>query len=74
MNDTVAIPHLAAQVGAAQAQKWPQRLWLVRHGQSAGNVARDDAENARAAWIDLATRDVDTPLSTLGERQSRALG
>jgi len=74
VNDTVAIPHLAAQVGAAQAQKWPQRLWLVRHGQSAGNVARDDAENARAAWIDLATRDVDTPLSTLGERQSRALG
>lgn len=25
-------------------QKWPQWLWIVRHGQSAGNVARDQAE------------------------------
>ena len=23
---------------------WPDRLWIVRHGQSAGNVARDTAE------------------------------
>ena len=23
--------------------KWPQTLWIVRHGQSAGNVARDAA-------------------------------
>jgi broad specificity phosphatase PhoE len=27
-------------------QKWPQTLWIVRHGQSAGNVARDAAELA----------------------------
>ena len=27
-------------------QKWPQEIWLVRHGQSAGNVARDVAEAA----------------------------
>jgi len=46
----------------------------VRHGQSAGNVARDAAEAARNAWIDIATRDMDTPLSALGERQARALG
>ncbi|MEG0886528.1 MAG: histidine phosphatase family protein, partial [Janthinobacterium sp.] len=25
-------------------QKWPQHIWIVRHGQSAGNVARDAAE------------------------------
>jgi len=55
-------------------QKWPQVLWVVRHGQSAGNVARDAAEAARNAWIDIATRDMDTPLSALGERQARALG
>ena len=55
-------------------QKWPDRLWIVRHGQSAGNVARDAAESKRQPWIDVATRDVDTPLSALGEQQARALG
>ena len=55
-------------------QKWPQILWIVRHGQSAGNVAREAAEAARNAWIDIATRDMDTPLSALGERQARAVG
>ena len=25
------------------SQPWPKRLWLVRHGQSQGNVARDAA-------------------------------
>ena len=27
-------------------QNWPERLWLVRHGQSQGNVARDAAHEA----------------------------
>jgi broad specificity phosphatase PhoE len=55
-------------------QKWPQVLWIVRHGQSAGNVARELAEAAYEPLIDVATRDVDTPLSELGERQAIALG
>ncbi|MCR5864190.1 MULTISPECIES: histidine phosphatase family protein [Aquincola] len=55
-------------------QKWPDRLWVVRHGQSAGNVARDKAEAAGLPLIDIATRDMDVPLSALGERQSLALG
>ncbi|TFW09627.1 histidine phosphatase family protein [Oxalobacteraceae bacterium OM1] len=55
-------------------QKWPQTLWIVRHGQSAGNVARDAAEAAGLPLIDIATRDIDTPLSELGEQQARALG
>ncbi len=55
-------------------QKWPQQLWIVRHGQSAGNVARDAAEAAGLPLIDIATRDVDTPLSALGEQQAQALG
>jgi len=55
-------------------QKWPQQLWIVRHGQSAGNVARDAAEAAGLPLIDIATRDVETPLSPLGERQATALG
>ncbi len=52
---------------------WPDRLWIVRHGQSAGNVARDAAELARTHLIDLDTRDADTPLSALGHRQAAAL-
>ncbi|HEX7983190.1 MAG TPA: histidine phosphatase family protein [Duganella sp.] len=55
-------------------QKWPDHIWLVRHGQSAGNVARDAAEAASHFLIDIAERDVDVPLSELGQRQARALG
>jgi len=55
-------------------QKWPDVIWIVRHGQSAGNVARDAAEAAAQHLIDIEWRDVDTPLSALGEAQSSALG
>ncbi|WP_119155468.1 histidine phosphatase family protein [Caldimonas tepidiphila] len=55
-------------------QKWPQRLWLVRHGQSAGNVAREAAEAAGLPLIDIDVRDMDVPLSPLGERQAQSLG
>ncbi len=55
-------------------QQWPDRLWIVRHGESAGNVARDAAYASGLSVIDIAERDVDVPLSELGERQSQALG
>ena len=55
-------------------QQWPDSLWIVRHGQSAGNVARDAAEAAALEVIALDMRDVDVPLSPLGERQAEALG
>jgi len=55
-------------------QRWPEKLWIVRHGQSAGNVARDAAHEAGLAMIDIAMRDVDVPLSDLGHEQARALG
>src|SRR5213595_825962 len=55
-------------------EHWPQILWVIRHGQSAGNVARDAAEFAGLHVIDIAERDIDTPLSELGERQAVALG
>ena len=42
-------------------QNWPERLWLVRHGQSQGNVARDAADEAGAHEIDIDMRDVDVP-------------
>ncbi|NJC33375.1 broad specificity phosphatase PhoE [Sphingomonas jejuensis] len=52
----------------------PSRIWLVRHGESAGNVARDRAHESGLDRIDLAARDVDIPLSPLGEDQAAALG
>ncbi|WP_299651425.1 histidine phosphatase family protein [Sphingomonas bacterium] len=56
------------------AARWPSRLWIVRHGQSAGNVARDLADAAGAERIDVSGRDVDVPLSAMGEEQARGLG
>lgn len=55
-------------------QRWPDELWIVRHGESAGNVAHDQAYADGLAVIDVAQRDVDVPLSALGERQASALG
>jgi 2,3-bisphosphoglycerate-dependent phosphoglycerate mutase len=55
-------------------QSWPESLWVVRHGESAGNVARDLAEAEGHELIDIAERDVDVPLSDLGRQQSEALG
>lgn len=58
----------------SREQKWPDKIWIVRHGQSAGNVAREAAEAAGHPLIEIATRDADVPLSTLGEHQATALG
>jgi len=53
---------------------WPERLWVVRHGESAGNVARDRAESQGLERIALESRDVDVPLSDRGREQAEALG
>jgi 2,3-bisphosphoglycerate-dependent phosphoglycerate mutase len=53
---------------------WPAVLWLVRHGQSAGNVACLAAEQSGALTIEIEGRDVDVPLSALGEEQARTVG
>jgi probable phosphoglycerate mutase len=55
-------------------QIWPDLLYIVRHGESAGNVARDAAIEAGEAMIDIDTRDIDVPLSQLGQRQAIAVG
>lgn len=55
-------------------QGGPERLWLVRHGQSAGNIARDAARAARLGRIDLDARDVDVDLSAKGEEQASFVG
>src|SRR5678816_1448246 len=58
----------------SQTQIWPDLLYIVRHGESAGNVARDAATAAGHHMIDIDIRDVDVPLSDLGREQARALG
>jgi broad specificity phosphatase PhoE len=55
-------------------QNWPEKLWLVRHGQSQGNVARDIADEEGLHEIDIDVRDVDVPLSELGHQQAEATG
>jgi len=56
------------------ASRWPSVLWIVRHGESAGNVARNEATAAGLARINLAIRDQDVPLSPRGVEQAEALG
>jgi probable phosphoglycerate mutase len=51
----------------------PQTLTLIRHAQSAGNVANDAALAAGLPELDLALRDMDVPLSELGEVQAEHL-
>lgn len=55
-------------------QNWPARIWIVRHGQSQGNVARDEAHEAGLHEIGIDVRDVDVPLSKLGFCQAEAAG
>lgn len=54
--------------------RWPEHLWVVRHGESAGNVARDAAHAFGLARISIEHRDVDVPLSQSGQEQAKALG
>ena len=49
-------------------------LILVRHGESVGNVAREEAESTGALSISMPMRDADVPLSELGVQQARAVG
>ena len=52
----------------------PSALWLVRHGESLGNVADAEAHRTGAGRLHLDVRDPDVPLSPTGEEQADALG
>jgi broad specificity phosphatase PhoE len=56
------------------AALWPETLWLVRHGESAANLAARSAEHAGHLEIPLPFRDMDTPLTAKGQAQAEALG
>jgi 2,3-bisphosphoglycerate-dependent phosphoglycerate mutase len=65
-------PKIALRTSVTSA--WPSTLWVIRHGESAGNVAHLEAERAGTQTIEIRGRDVDVPLSSLGERQAVAVG
>jgi broad specificity phosphatase PhoE len=52
----------------------PTALWLVRHGESMGNLADAQAHADGSGRLDLDVRDPDVPLSPTGESQADALG
>ncbi|WP_040159293.1 histidine phosphatase family protein [Mobilicoccus massiliensis] len=52
----------------------PRELVLVRHGESAGNVADRVAREQGARRLEIDTRDADTPLSEDGRRQAEGVG
>jgi len=56
------------------SKSWPSRLWIIRHGESAGNVARAAAYAGGAERIELELRDMDVPLSGNGCDQATSLG
>jgi hypothetical protein len=58
--------HQETPMGKAAATRefaWPG---IVRHGQSTGNAAADQAERSGAEVIDITERDADVPLSPTG--------
>jgi broad specificity phosphatase PhoE len=52
----------------------PSVVWLVRHGESVGNVADAHAQRSGAGRLELDIRDPDVPLSDTGRAQAEALG
>lgn len=56
------------------AGRWPATLWIIRHGESAGNIAAREATEGGDHHFRLAMRDADVPLSPMGEAQAEALG
>ncbi len=55
-------------------QKWMDHLVIVRHGESDRNVGKDAATAAGELEYGGGIRDMDVPLTPLGEKQSEATG
>ena len=57
-----------------ERQPAPSVIWLVRHGESMGNVADAQAQKSGAGRLKLDVRDPDVALSDTGRSQAEALG
>jgi broad specificity phosphatase PhoE len=53
---------------------WPTELVLVRHGESMGNLADNEAREHKAERLQIELRDADVPLSDTGQQQADAVG
>jgi broad specificity phosphatase PhoE len=58
----------------AEGEARPRVLWLLRHGESVGNLAAARAAAEQLEEIAIPTREIEVPLSPLGERQAHAVG
>ena len=65
--------HEAPEMNSPE-QKWMDHLVIVRHGESLRNVDKDAATAAGALEYGGGIRDMDVPLTPLGEKQSEATG
>jgi NAD(P)H-hydrate repair Nnr-like enzyme with NAD(P)H-hydrate dehydratase domain len=54
-------------------QKWPDVLWIVRHGESAGNVARQQAYLSQQPLIDIALRWSLPEPDAQGDKRTRGM-
>lgn len=55
-------------------QKWPDWLYIIRHGESTANIERERALAAGETELQIAIRDMDIPLSAKGELQATLVG
>jgi 2,3-bisphosphoglycerate-dependent phosphoglycerate mutase len=55
-------------------QKWPDCVVIVRHGESARNLARSEAKTIGKGTFGTGLRDVDTPLTPRGSFQAKDTG
>lgn len=54
--------------------RWPDDIFLIRHGESLGNVARAEAISSGSEIIEVDENDKQVGLSARGIEQARALG
>ena len=58
----------------ARWQSGPASITLMRHGESMGNLADNQARDAGAEVLELDQRDADVPLSPTGRNQADGVG
>ena len=61
------VPGIRSRAGPPDGNTSATELWLVRHGESVGNVAASTAQADSADVIEVGLRDADVPLTATGQ-------